>query len=260
MINWLYLSPSFTWRISCLILSIGVEVEPTEILTGFFRYLSASLTILFASVAENNNVWCFSGTVSKTWLICGVKPISSIRSLSSKTKNVVLCNFKVLLFKWSLILPGVPTINLGFLCICLNCFCIESPPINKAVLIFPRPIKLFIVCITWVANSRVGVITNAVSPCVFKRKFTKGMPKAAVFPVPVWAVPKISFPSSATGIAWAWIGVGVLKLMTAIESIKIFSKFSELKFSIVFAWKKLICCSYQASIYLCRSFTTFLIS
>ena len=43
------------------------------------------------------------------------------------------------------------------------------------------------------------------------------MPKAAVLPEPVWAVPKISFPSSAIGMAWAWIGVGVLKLMSAID-------------------------------------------
>ena len=41
---------------SCFILSIGVEVEPTDILTGFLKYLSARRTILFASVAENNKV------------------------------------------------------------------------------------------------------------------------------------------------------------------------------------------------------------
>ena len=79
----------------------------------------------------------------------------------------------------------------------------ESPPINRAVLIFPLPIKLVIVCITWVASSLVGVITKAVSFFVFKRKFTSGIPNAAVFPVPVCAVPRISFPSKATGIASA---------------------------------------------------------
>ena len=68
---------------------------------------------------------------------------------------------------------------------------------------FPLPIKLVIVCITCVANSLVGVITKAVSFLVFKRKLIKGMPNAAVFPVPVCAVPNISLPSSATGIACA---------------------------------------------------------
>ena len=66
---------------------------------------------------------------------------------------------------------------------------------------FPFPIKLFIVCITCVASSLVGVITNAVSFFVLSKWFTKGMPKAPVFPVPVCAVPNMSLPSNATGIA-----------------------------------------------------------
>ena len=41
---------------SCLIFSIGAEVEPTEILAGSFKYFSANLIILFGSVAENNKV------------------------------------------------------------------------------------------------------------------------------------------------------------------------------------------------------------
>ena len=72
MISWLYLSPSFTRNASCLIFSIGVDVEPTEIRTGWFKYFSASLKILLGNVAENNKVWCFLGTVSNTWLIWGV--------------------------------------------------------------------------------------------------------------------------------------------------------------------------------------------
>lgn len=35
-----------------------------------------------------------------------------------------------------------------------------------------------------------------------------GRENAAVLPVPVWAQPSKSFPSSATGIACCWIGVG----------------------------------------------------
>ena len=93
--------------------------------------------------------------------------------------------------------------SLGFLFICLNCFCIESPPINNAVLTLLLPIKLFIVCITCVASSLVGVIIKAVSFFVLSKKLTRGIPKAAVLPVPVCAVPKISFPSNATGIASA---------------------------------------------------------
>ena len=37
-----------------------------------------------------------------------------------------------------------------------------------------------------------------------------GSMKAAVLPVPVWAMPIRSRPSSTGGIACAWIGVGVV--------------------------------------------------
>ncbi len=37
-----------------------------------------------------------------------------------------------------------------------------------------------------------------------------GSVKPAVLPVPVWAQPSTSRPISTTGIACAWIGVGIL--------------------------------------------------
>ena len=36
-----------------------------------------------------------------------------------------------------------------------------------------------------------------------------GSANAAVLPVPVWAIPRMSRPWSRTGMARAWIGVGV---------------------------------------------------
>ena len=44
---------------------------------------------------------------------------------------------------------------------------------------------------------------KAVSFLVLRRKLISGIPKAAVLPVPVCAVPKISLPSRAMGIALA---------------------------------------------------------
>ena len=85
--NVLYLSLSLTCITSCLILVIGVVVDPTLILAGSFKYLSAILTIFCGRVAENNNVWCFLGTCFNICSICGVKPISSILSVSSRTKK-----------------------------------------------------------------------------------------------------------------------------------------------------------------------------
>ncbi len=40
-----------------------------------------------------------------------------------------------------------------------------------------------------------------------------GRPKAAVLPVPVWARPIMSRRSSTSGIAFTWIGVGVVNSM-----------------------------------------------
>ena len=36
-----------------------------------------------------------------------------------------------------------------------------------------------------------------------------GRAKAAVLPVPVWAMPSRSLPKSTLGMAWVWIGVGI---------------------------------------------------
>ena len=72
---------------------------------------------------------------------------------------------------------------------------------------------------TWIASSRVGVRISArtgwragdglalASGASFCRI---GSAKPAVLPVPVWAPPMTSRPARMTGIACAWIGVGVV--------------------------------------------------
>jgi hypothetical protein len=73
---------------------------------------------------------------------------------------------------------------------------------------------------TWIASSRVGVrisartgwragegLVLAYAAASFCRI---GSAKPAVLPVPVWAPPMTSRPARTTGIAWAWIGVGVV--------------------------------------------------
>ena len=45
-----------------------------------------------------------------------------------------------------------------------------------------------------------------------------GSAKAAVLPVPVWAVPSRSRPSSSGGMDWAWMGVGASYPMRASDS------------------------------------------
>ena len=193
-----------------MIFAIGVVVDPTEILSGLIKYFSESLRISLGKVAENNSVCLFFGTVCNIWFIWGAKPWSKILSASSKATKFVLFNLKVFRFKWSFIRPGVPTINLGFLLSEFNCLTIDCPPTNCAVLIFPLPTRLFTSWNTCWASSLVGVIIKAASFLVLRRKLIIGMPNANVLPVPVWAVPRISLPAKATGIAWACIGVGVL--------------------------------------------------
>jgi hypothetical protein len=67
---------------------------------------------------------------------------------------------------------------------------------------------------TWSASSRVGAITSERGMRALERPAASlsiiGRVKAAVLPVPVWAMPSTSRPASATGMACSWIGVGVV--------------------------------------------------
>jgi hypothetical protein len=68
-------------------------------------------------------------------------------------------------------------------------------------------------------NSLVGQTINAcgnLSSLLISCK--RGKPKAAVFPVPVWARPMKSLvPCNNTGIAFSWIGVGCVNPKILIE-------------------------------------------
>ncbi len=60
------------------------------------------------------------------------------------------------------------------------------------------------------ASSRVGASTSACGVFwVVSSRSRIGSANAAVLPVPVWARPITSRPSSRWGIVWAWIAEGV---------------------------------------------------
>ena len=231
--SWYFLS-WVTWNVSCFIFSIGDDNEPTAIRSGLFKYFSEILKILFGKVAENNKVWCSLGINFKISSIWGVKPISNIRSVSSKTKYETLDKSKLCLFRWSLILPGVPTIILALFFNFLSCFCILSPPIKSAL---PMPISLIFnfktVCITCAASSLVGQTIKAIAFLSKINLLIIGIVKAKVLPVPVWAVPKMSLPVKLIGIDLLWIGVGTLKSANFIEFLSLFSIGNSLKFIIL---------------------------
>ncbi|MNC58971.1 hypothetical protein D3C75_1087460 [compost metagenome] len=66
----------------------------------------------------------------------------------------------------------------------------------------------------WVASSRVGdrirarVVRGWGATRFSARRCRIGRAKAAVLPVPVWAMPSRSLPAMTSGMALAWIGVG----------------------------------------------------
>ena len=66
------------------------------------------------------------------------------------------------------------------------------------------------------ANSLVGVtIKERILPCFFRsgdayNNCKIGIEKAAVFPVPVCAQPIKSLPFKTMGIAFSWMGVGLV--------------------------------------------------
>ena len=213
-INLEYFTSCLISKTSWSTLVATVLVAPIETLSGLVKYFKDSFSISFGIVAENNNVCLSLGTNLRILSIWTPKPISSIRSVSSKTRNLASLNFNDFRSKWSLILPGVPTIILGLFFNCLSWRVICSPPIKQAVLMwFKSESKLVITSITCLASSLVGVRTNAIDLSAFSNDSINGILNAAVFPVPVCAEPRISFPCIPIGIDCAWIGVGLSKLI-----------------------------------------------
>jgi hypothetical protein len=91
-----------------------------------------------------------------------------------------------------------------------------TPPKTVATLRFrylPYSLKLSAI---WLASSRVGASTTQRAPLrgagrgSSSRRCRIGRAKAAVLPVPVWAMPKRSLPAMTGVIAWDWIGVGMV--------------------------------------------------
>ena len=146
-----------------------------------------------------------------------MKPKSINWSASSNTTVFVNFNESPPDFKWSIILPGVPTNMSTPLKIEFSWGLGFTPPTIKQVLIDKNLLnkrKLSKIC---TASSLVGAIIivlhdffsyfdlSIVILCNIGNKY------AAVFPVPVWATPNISSLSFIKGIILFCIGVGSIK-------------------------------------------------
>ena len=90
----------------------------------------------------------------------------------------------------------------------------DTPPTTKPIFSGVFSTKLLRLSLICLASSRVGarinprtVLGSGFLPAA-SNVATRGRPKAAVLPVPVWAKPMTSLPSSTAGIAWVCMGVG----------------------------------------------------
>ena len=226
LLIWLTTSKSFSSDfnsiISWVIFSATIFESPIDTLIGSLRYFEDNFIIFFGIVAENINI-CFSPLICfKISFIWTSNPISSILSVSSKIKYLTSLKFTLPLRRWSFIRPGVPTKILGFLFNWDNCLLIDSPPIKEIEEIeLLNPNKEWTTSRTCFANSLVGINIKTDDFFDFNSKSIIGIAYAAVFPVPVWAEPKISFPSNIIGIDFSWIGVGVIKLILLSELFKV---------------------------------------
>ena len=159
-------------------------------------------------VAENNNVWRWSGTAFKIDSMSSKNPMFNISSASSKTKVLTFDKLIVPRLMWSIKRPGVPTTMWAPWLKPLIWRRISAPPKTACTLTrLSRPNLNSSSCV-WIANSRVGETTSACTWLLsVSIMFKIGNPKAAVLPVPVWAWPITSLPAKVKGIVCSWIGV-----------------------------------------------------
>ena len=146
-----------------------------------------------------------------------MKPMSSMRSPSSSTSHLVSASTRSPSRTRSVNRPGVAirmsTPGATFFTWLKR----ETPPSTSAVETCAPLASSLIMSSICTASSRVGARIRA--RAVFGRRLVPsamildriGNAKAAVLPEPVWAIPKMSRPSSCGGIACVWIGLGSVK-------------------------------------------------
>ena len=147
-------------------------------------------------------------------LTVGRKPISSMRSASSRTSMRTLPRSTSWRLRKSYSLPGVASSTCAPLRMDCNWGRSPTPPTTTVV---RMPVPAAILANTssiWIASSRVGVRITLRMPggrgC-FSSMWIRGRTNASVLPVPVCAVTTRSFPASAGSMAWACTGVGSVK-------------------------------------------------
>ena len=163
---------------------------------------------------------CRSGPVMAiSFAASSIKPWASISSTSSSTRNLTPPKSVLPFSIWSSSRPGVPISTWALPASLFFWVSKSRPPMTASVEISSPSSTCFITSLTCWASSRVGVMTNACTYFLAGSIFwARGIRKASVLPVPVWARASTSRPFSRAGIACCCTGMGVL--------IPIFCKFS----------------------------------
>ena len=201
----------------CLISTGCVPCGATSTRSGLRSSPSASSAISSGMVAEKSIVWragCVALAMRRTSLM---KPMSSMRSASSSTSQVVSASTTSRSRTRSVKRPGVATSTSTPGASFFTWLKRDTPPSTSAVEICAPFDSLRIVSSICTASSRVGARISA--RAVFGRRLSPsamifdriGSAKAAVLPEPVWAMPNRSRPSSCAGMALIWIGFGSMK-------------------------------------------------
>ncbi len=209
----------------CSTRSTVVACGATSTRTGSLRKPWARLATSAGMVAENSadcRRGCSAATIFRTgWM----KPMSSMRSASSSTTQRVWSSRIERSSIRSVSRPGVATTTSTPRAIARTWALRDMPPRISSVVSRAPPAKLRNAVSICTASSRVGARTSARQVLGAGRPVSAsswcriGSAKAAVLPVPVWAMPRMSRPASCGAIAWAWIGVGVSKPARASASV-----------------------------------------
>ena len=163
------------------------------------------------SVAEKSRVCRDAGVFDTMRRMSGRKPMSSMRSASSRTRVSTCERLQSPELMRSMRRPGVATTRSHPLWSAARCGSYETPP-TRTVAVWPVRAQMAVATSSiWAASSRVGVTTSMRGPCPWRAwpsRSSVGSRKAAVLPVPVCAAAMTSVPARTAGIDAAWTGVG----------------------------------------------------
>ena len=181
--------------------SAVVAARETSTRTGLWRNVSTRRVISGGIVAEKNSVWRVKGTSLQMRSMSGMKPISSMRSASSMTRISMAFRSRPPRSVKSSRRPGVAITTSAPRAILTSWSPNETPPIRRARLSLWLTPYLPNASSTWAASSRVGSRMRVRGMRARARPRSSvdsmGKVKAAVLPVPVWAMPSTSRPCRA---------------------------------------------------------------